>query len=102
MAAGSKKLISIWLLVTAILPCGAGLATSQTGPASARLRAASAGQATRIVSLVPALTEMLFALGAGPRVVAVSSYDEFPPEVKSLPSVGALLDRPDLAAGVFA
>ena len=46
----------------------------------------------RIVSLVPALTELLFAVGAGPQVVAVSSYDEFPPEVKALPKVGALLD----------
>jgi iron complex transport system substrate-binding protein len=44
---------------------------------------------------VPALTEMLFAIGAGPQVVAVSSYDEFPPQVKALPRVGALLD-PDL------
>jgi iron complex transport system substrate-binding protein len=35
---------------------------------------------------------MLFAIGAGPRVVGVSSYDQFPPEVKSLPRVGALLD----------
>ena len=51
--------------------------------------------AQRIVSLVPALTEMLFAIGAGPQVVGVSSYDEFPPEVKSLPKVGALLD-PDI------
>jgi iron complex transport system substrate-binding protein len=59
----------------------------------------------RIVSLVPAITEMLFAIGAGPQVVAVSSFDEFPAEVKSLPTVGALLDpdterilslRPDL------
>jgi iron complex transport system substrate-binding protein len=59
----------------------------------------------RIISLVPALTEMLFTMGAGPQVVAVSSYDEDPPQVKSLPRVGALLDpdverilslRPDL------
>jgi len=49
----------------------------------------------RIVSLVPALTEMLFAIGAGPKVVGVSSFDEFPPEVKALPRVGALLD-PDM------
>jgi iron complex transport system substrate-binding protein len=47
------------------------------------------------VSLVPALTEMLFAIGAGPQVIAVSSYDEFPPEVNKLPKVGALLD-PDI------
>ncbi len=48
--------------------------------------------ATRIVSLVPALTEMLFAVGAGSQVVGVSSYDDFPPEVRSRPRVGALLD----------
>ena len=47
------------------------------------------------MSLVPAVTEMLFAIGAGPQVVAVSSYDTYPPEVASLPRVGALLD-PDL------
>jgi iron complex transport system substrate-binding protein len=48
---------------------------------------------------------MLFAMGAGPRVAAVSSYDRFPPEVQRLPRVGALVDpdverilslRPDL------
>jgi iron complex transport system substrate-binding protein len=49
----------------------------------------------RIVSLVPALTEMVFAIGAGDRVIAVSSYDEDPPEVRKLPKVGALLD-PDV------
>lgn len=59
----------------------------------------------RLISLVPALTEMVFAIGAGDRVVAVSSYDEDPPQVRSLPKVGALIDpdveriitlRPDL------
>ncbi|HVC20050.1 MAG TPA: helical backbone metal receptor [Vicinamibacterales bacterium] len=57
--------------------------------------AAPAGRPTRIISLVPAVTEMLFAIGAGPRVVAVSSYDHEPPQVNRLPRVGALLD-PDL------
>ena len=61
--------------------------------------------ARRIVSLVPNVTEMLFAVGAGSQVVGVSSYDDFPAETKSLPRVGALLDpdterifslRPDL------
>lgn len=46
----------------------------------------------RIISLVPALTEMLYAIGAGSQVVAVSSYDAYPPEVTALPRVGALLD----------
>lgn len=67
--------------------------------------AAGAQGAARIISLVPALTEMLFAIGAGPQVIAVSSYDDFPPDTKRLPRVGALLDpdverilalRPDL------
>ena len=49
----------------------------------------------RIVSLVPSVTEMLFAMGAGPRVVAVSSFDHFPAAVDRLPRVGALVD-PDL------
>jgi iron complex transport system substrate-binding protein len=52
-------------------------------------------QPTRIISLIPAVTEILFAIGAGPKVVAVSSFDEYPPEVMSLPRVGALID-PDL------
>lgn len=60
---------------------------------------------SRIISLVPAVTEMLFAVGAGDRVVGVSSFDRFPPEVERIPRVGALLDpdverilslRPDL------
>jgi iron complex transport system substrate-binding protein len=50
---------------------------------------------TRIISVVPAATEILFALGAGPRVVAVSSFDHEPPDVNQLPRVGALMD-PDV------
>jgi iron complex transport system substrate-binding protein len=73
-------------------------------PAAVQVQSQSAS-ARRIVSLVPALTEALFAIGAGPQVVGVSSFDEFPPGVKALPRVGALLDpdveriftlRPDL------
>jgi cobalamin transport system substrate-binding protein len=76
-----------------------------TASASAMtLRTADHGQApqasnprpaTRIISLIPALTQMVFAVGAGDRVIAVSSYDDDPPQVKSLPKVGALLD-PDV------
>jgi iron complex transport system substrate-binding protein len=42
----------------------------------------------RIVSLGPAVTETLFAVGAGSRVVAVTTTDNFPPEVERLPTVG--------------
>src|SRR6476661_6445744 len=58
-------------------------------------RTQSTPRPTRIVSLIPALTEMLFAIGAGPQVVAVSSFDRYPPEVAKLQRVGALLD-PDV------
>src|SRR5205814_9439610 len=53
---------------------------------------AQAAPPQRIVSLIPSVTEMLFAIGEGKRVVGVSSYDEYPPEVKGLPRVGGLLD----------
>jgi iron complex transport system substrate-binding protein len=79
------------------------------GLAGPRLHAARAPQAAngarRVISIIPATTEMLFAMGAGDRVVAIGSYDRFPPEVDKLPRVGALLDpnierilslRPDL------
>jgi iron complex transport system substrate-binding protein len=59
------------------------------------LSAETGAPPSRIISIVPAVTEMLFALGAGDRVVAVGSFDKFPPEVARLPRVGALLD-PDL------
>jgi iron complex transport system substrate-binding protein len=47
------------------------------------------------VSLVPAVTEILFAVGAGSSVVGVSSFDQYPPEVRQRTRVGALID-PDL------
>jgi iron complex transport system substrate-binding protein len=43
----------------------------------------------RIVSHVPSITETLFALGLGDRVVGVSDYCDYPEEAKLKPSVGA-------------
>ena len=50
----------------------------------------ASGRPARIISIVPAVTEMLFAVGAGGRVVAVGNFDKFPPEVNKLQRVGAL------------
>ncbi|NQW03204.1 MAG: ABC transporter substrate-binding protein [Acidobacteria bacterium] len=47
---------------------------------------------TRIVSLIPAVTEMLFAMGAGDQVVGVSAFDTFPEEVATRTRVGGLFD----------
>lgn len=70
-----------WLAIALLLvsPGRAGSARAETAP-------------SRIVSLVPAVTEMIFAMGDGPRVAAVSNYDRFPAEVARLPKVGGLLD----------
>lgn len=42
----------------------------------------------RIVSLAPSVTELLFALQAGDRVVGVTSFCDFPPEAAGKPTVG--------------
>jgi iron complex transport system substrate-binding protein len=61
--------------------------------------------ASRIVSLAPHLTELLYAAGAGARVVGAVDYSDFPPEARALPRVGSdahislesvLALRPDL------
>jgi iron complex transport system substrate-binding protein len=44
--------------------------------------------ARRIVSLAPHVTEILFAAGAGARVVGAVAYSDYPDEARSLPRVG--------------
>jgi iron complex transport system substrate-binding protein len=43
----------------------------------------------RIITLSPSLTETVFALGLGDRVVAVTDYCDYPPQAQALPSVGS-------------
>ena len=51
----------------------------------------------RIVSLNPTTTELLFAIGAGSRVVGRTSYDLYPAEVIRVPDLGQGL-RPNVEA----
>ncbi|HUB77223.1 MAG TPA: helical backbone metal receptor [Bryobacteraceae bacterium] len=51
-------------------------------------------QPKRIVSTFPSATETLFALGAGDRVVGVSTYCRYPPAALTLPKVGSYM-KPD-------
>ena len=46
------------------------------------------GTPERIVSLAPSNTEILFALGVGDRVIAVTDYCNFPPEAKEKTKIG--------------
>ncbi|MFE8070550.1 cobalamin-binding protein [Marinobacteraceae bacterium S3BR75-40.1] len=58
-------------------------------------RVTLAGPAQRIVSLAPHLTENLFAIGEGGRIVGTSSYSDHPPAARRIPRVGTH-DRIDL------
>jgi iron complex transport system substrate-binding protein len=51
----------------------------------------------RIVSLTPATTELVFALGAGKRLVGRTSYDNWPDSARLVPDLGAGL-RPNVEA----
>ena len=44
--------------------------------------------ARRIISLAPHITELLFAAGAGDRVVGTVRYSDYPPPAKSIPRIG--------------
>lgn len=62
----------------------------------------------RLVSLAPSVTETLFALGLGDRIVGDTDYCDYPPQAKTLPHVGGTQNpnleaivalKPDLALG---
>ena len=88
--------------VVGALLSGAGVvAAPRFGEAGAGAQASP----QRIVCLIPAVTEMLFAIDAGDQVVGVSSFDHYPPAAETRTRVGALVDpdferiislRPDL------
>jgi ABC-type Fe3+-hydroxamate transport system substrate-binding protein len=70
---------------------------------------AHAAAAPRIVSLMPSLTEDLFAIGAGAQVVGTSQFTDYPPAATRLPAVGsfAAVDaeriralHPDVVVGI--
>ncbi len=82
------------LLLLAAVACGGP-------PPEGELDASS-----RIVSLAPSITETVFALGLGDRVVGVDDYSTWPAETAALPALGGLFDanleaivtlEPDLA-----
>ena len=46
----------------------------------------------RVISFAPSITETLFALGMGDRVVGVTRYCNYPPKAKGLPKIGDYLN----------
>jgi iron complex transport system substrate-binding protein len=62
----------------------------------------------RIVSLAPSITEIVFALGSGDRLVGVTRFSDYPPETSTIQKVGSYVNpdiekivalRPDLVLG---
>jgi iron complex transport system substrate-binding protein len=84
-----------------------GFPVAVEDPEGNMVRLAAAPQ--RIISLSPAHTEILYALGLGERVVGVTVYCDYPPEVRAKPAVGGyatidlakvLEQRPDLVLAI--
>ena len=73
-------------IATFVAACGAAAAVTATDDAGNVVSLARPAQ--RIVSLAPHATELLFAAGAGSRVVGVVAYSDWPREARALPGVG--------------
>ncbi|UCG97956.1 MAG: cobalamin-binding protein [Burkholderiales bacterium] len=75
-------------LLAAALLLAAGIASAAvqaTDDAGARIVLAQ--PARRVVSLAPHLTEQLFAIGAGSRIVATTDFADYPEQARTLPRV---------------
>lgn len=90
---------ALLLVVGVTLAVSASSCSSRnSSPASARIITDELGRAVvvparpqRIVSLAPSITEMLFAMKAGDRVVGVTSYCDYPSEARKKTVVGDTL-----------
>jgi iron complex transport system substrate-binding protein len=83
---------------TEVLPTAVP-ATAQAAPAPASAgvtitdaagRTVTVASAERLISLAPSTTEILFAIGLGPKVLATDDFSDYPAEAKSLPKIGGL------------
>ena len=70
---------------------------------------AQAAVPRKVVSLAPSVTETLFALGFGDRLVGVTTYCDYPVEAQRLPKIGGFMNpslevivakKPDVVIGV--
>ncbi len=80
------------LVALAALACARGERAPDVGPVAvtddAGRRVALAAPARRIVSLLPSFTELLFAIGAGDRLVGRTTWCDYPPAARAVPNVG--------------
>ncbi len=86
-AAKGRRMLKKWMLLTLCccsLPLQAEVTVQDDTGRSVRIPQA----ATRIVSLAPHLTEQLFAIGAGEKIVGAVDYSDYPEAAKAIPRVG--------------
>ena len=84
----NRRIVSLFLRACSLFllfACASGCARTST-----RTPAASAPK--RIICGSPAVTEIVFALGCGDRVVGVSDYTAFPPEAQQKPRIGGSIN----------
>jgi iron complex transport system substrate-binding protein len=86
--AGRDKPCLYSVIVVALLMLALLLGASCSSRGVERAAKTQVDKPARIVSLSPSATEILYGVGAFDRVVAVSDYCTYPPEVKNLPRVG--------------
>jgi iron complex transport system substrate-binding protein len=93
----------LWLV---LLAASAALAREVTDQTGRRVNVPDHPQ--RLVSLAPSITESLYVLGLGDRLVGDTDYCDYPPEARAKPHVGAMLNpslekivtlQPDLVLG---
>ncbi len=95
--------------LTALVEAALGIAIVVLSACSRRHAPVATGsEAHRVVSVSPATTEALFAVGAGDRAVGRSRFCDWPPQATKLPTVGGVIDadfeaiaelEPDLVVG---
>ncbi|NUM56244.1 MAG: ABC transporter substrate-binding protein [Candidatus Hydrogenedentes bacterium] len=83
----TRKKIGFWLALF-LLQAVASLGCDSSGSSRASARKG-------IITFGPNITETVFALGQGDRIVGVTDFCDYPPEAKSIQRVGGYLD-PDL------